>query len=899
MKIISCYINNFGCYSNQKFEFNEDLTSFFRNNGEGKTTLATFIKVMFYSFEKETSASKTRERAHYFPYSGGTYGGSINIKIYGKTYSIYREFDKTSSTKDILKIYDDKGNELKEFLTYDISLLANNIKLGELIFNIDRTAFTKTNFIYSRDLDFKMNDSIKMKIGDITIDDNSQNTYEDTINAIKEDLSDKTKKKSNGKEYNYRIKDLEKRVKENKRKINELNEKKENINLLYSELNQLDKELLELNNEQVNLNEINRKNGMLVKVNDYDTNIKNSEEKIANFKETYKIIPSSFDIDKIKDYIKELNDLTIKNKGYNLSASDIEKYKETKDKVMTKEDLEKLKRLNNLILDSSFKPLYEIDMERFSLLDNKFKNGDLIKDDILRNKIDLYSDSLKELENYKNNQLNNKYSIDENYLKYIEENIKVYEDGKNKVTEIKEKLSKKNNILIVILTIITFGIYYIIYRKKRNTLLNVVKNLEDDLKNKEKIINDFFAKFDLNKGDYSSRLNILKKEIERNKNEYSDSKIAEINKDIFDKEEELKKYFKQFNYEGSDINKIYESYDNEKKEYLSLSEKIKNNKKLEEDYNSKINAYINEENEILSKYNLSRSIDFNKQLDNIGEDINFIETHKYLYIDKEENEKNIEEINEKIKVLLMQLEIEPSLDLSVQLTKILDDYSTYNLAKNEKATFISEKDEYIKKNNLSGIETIDFEAKRNELNAKLSYVNSKITNKKEEINELETQVEEIDKLSEEIDVYQETINTYKKKVEIIEKALLYLKEANKDLENKYIGPVKNLFIDYANKIYEKIGTSVIMNYDFSVKYDINGMPRDFADLSDGERSILMLCLRFAILDFIYKDHDSVIILDDPFESLDKDKLIKAISVIKELSKRWQIIYFNAHESRSI
>ncbi len=119
------------------------------------------------------------------------------------------------------------------------------------------------------------------------------------------------------------------------------------------------------------------------------------------------------------------------------------------------------------------------------------------------------------------------------------------------------------------------------------------------------------------------------------------------------------------------------------------------------------------------------------------------------------------------------------------------------------------------------------------------------------------------------------------------------------MEAKYISPIKESFIKYSNKIYEKIGSNISMNYDYEIQYDINGQYRESKDLSEGERTIMMLALRFAILDSLYEDHDSCIILDDPFESLDPSKLSKAIDVIKELSSEWQIIYFTCHDSRKI
>ena len=46
MKLIECYVENFGKISRQKFSFKDGLNCMTEDNGSGKTTLATFIKVM-------------------------------------------------------------------------------------------------------------------------------------------------------------------------------------------------------------------------------------------------------------------------------------------------------------------------------------------------------------------------------------------------------------------------------------------------------------------------------------------------------------------------------------------------------------------------------------------------------------------------------------------------------------------------------------------------------------------------------------------------------------------------------------------------------------------------------------------------------------------------------------
>ena len=51
MKLLKCYIENFGVLQNFKYDFYDGLNTIKENNGFGKTTFATFIKSMFYGLD--------------------------------------------------------------------------------------------------------------------------------------------------------------------------------------------------------------------------------------------------------------------------------------------------------------------------------------------------------------------------------------------------------------------------------------------------------------------------------------------------------------------------------------------------------------------------------------------------------------------------------------------------------------------------------------------------------------------------------------------------------------------------------------------------------------------------------------------------------------------------------
>ena len=53
MKLISCYIENFGAIAKKQIGFDERLTSVCEENGCGKTTLAAFLEALGETSEEE------------------------------------------------------------------------------------------------------------------------------------------------------------------------------------------------------------------------------------------------------------------------------------------------------------------------------------------------------------------------------------------------------------------------------------------------------------------------------------------------------------------------------------------------------------------------------------------------------------------------------------------------------------------------------------------------------------------------------------------------------------------------------------------------------------------------------------------------------------------------------
>ena len=54
MKLRSCHIDNFGKLSDLHLEFQDGVNLFHEPNAWGKSTLAAFLRVMFYGFDSKS-----------------------------------------------------------------------------------------------------------------------------------------------------------------------------------------------------------------------------------------------------------------------------------------------------------------------------------------------------------------------------------------------------------------------------------------------------------------------------------------------------------------------------------------------------------------------------------------------------------------------------------------------------------------------------------------------------------------------------------------------------------------------------------------------------------------------------------------------------------------------------
>lgn len=175
MKLISCKINGFGTLKDFSVDFSEGLNTFYRENGFGKSTLADFIKVMLYGMPTAKRGGKDfDDRTHYYPFGGGSFGGSLTLESGGVIYRIERDFDRKSETRDTLNITDGDANIIP----------VPQEGMGEKLFGIDCESFVRTVYVSREDIETEATSSINRKLNNLIDGTAKENDFDRVVKKL-------------------------------------------------------------------------------------------------------------------------------------------------------------------------------------------------------------------------------------------------------------------------------------------------------------------------------------------------------------------------------------------------------------------------------------------------------------------------------------------------------------------------------------------------------------------------------------------------------------------------------------------------------------------------------------------------------------------------------------------
>ncbi len=177
MKLISCYIENFGGLHQYSVNFEEGLTVIEAPNGFGKTTLAEFLRAMFYGFPRASKDLQKHPRQKYLPWQGGKYGGWLLFEQDGHRYRIERSFGEKPAQDKFKLMDEDTGRESAAYTA----------NIGEELFGIDADAFQRSTYLPQNHEGGPLStDSIRAKLGNLLEDTGDMAGYEKALTRLQD-----------------------------------------------------------------------------------------------------------------------------------------------------------------------------------------------------------------------------------------------------------------------------------------------------------------------------------------------------------------------------------------------------------------------------------------------------------------------------------------------------------------------------------------------------------------------------------------------------------------------------------------------------------------------------------------------------------------------------------------
>ena len=166
-----------------------------------------------------------------------------------------------------------------------------------------------------------------------------------------------------------------------------------------------------------------------------------------------------------------------------------------------------------------------------------------------------------------------------------------------------------------------------------------------------------------------------------------------------------------------------------------------------------------------------------------------------------------------------------------------------------------------------------------------------------------TSATELEKrISGDLTAEESALRLEKERLERRRKAILaameILQRAKANMASRYLVPVETGCKQYLAELGFSEG-ELHFTSQGTPMLEQQGRMRETDYYSQGLKELLGLCMRIALVDAVYEKEMPVLILDDPLVNLDDKKTAKAKEFIKNLSKKYQILYLTCKSERKL
>lgn len=917
MRLISLHIENFGVLSNFDYSFLPGVNYICEDNGYGKSTMAAFLRVMFYGFEGETRKAKSdKERLRFLPWQGGIYGGNICFENGGRKYKLTRQFGKKKD-EDVYALQD--AERLLDVSVAELSSdsgLGGNIKalsddstdgcIGELLFDLDAESFKKSIYISQADCRAgALTGRIGVKIGNIGSGEGDLDQYDRADMSLKKKMDSITPKRATGEVYRLNEKNqaLRHALEDKHRVENDLEQVLNEITEITNGIEKCRKDQEE--SRKLQQEAIAKRETALNLQNMKDlTNQLTEETQIAQSIQTAFPggVASYEEMDKLVEEYNALQSLLGKQDGERLSEEQYSRFEQLNAKFAQKELTDawfdelamKNRRMLQLRNEESARQLSDSDAGKLAALREKFKSDQHPKNSI-RNLIGISREIDTEELRYSQLEtelLRAREEVDSSTFRAKPSKtlgtagicliaagiILVLMFVLCKLGILPSVIQGQTLILLIgaVLGVTLGGVLLLVHSsKKKEYHSEYLKYQEDSKKKKDKLDN------------LEQQLELLSEGI-KSKKDRIQSALNGYGEDT------------NLNYVNETLTALME----QAYTYEQLLEKERQMKELRSGEDSKM---LSEElSKVLSEYG------FYASEDSYGEVIGQLKTQKQQWealcenIASEKATRNrIQEAKQRILAMLDRFGLPRELaederqlrtlpmkareyaqhvavitDIKEKLEKILKDYpllETMDAAEFENIPDANELEEGFRL--LCDAETelknrLDiFEAQRKELDERIV----QLQESEQQSKELEQEIEEKTEIFRKLDMTRS-----------------YLAKAKENLISRYTDPLMKSFKKYYEMVTGISGDGIHIDAQANVRIHEKGMDREEYYFSEGNRDLIGFCMRLAYADAMYPRVKPFLVMDDPFVNLDDKRSAGALDMLKQIGNEYQVIFYTCH-----
>lgn len=209
MRINSIDIAAFGKLTDFHLEFPDGMTVVFGENEMGKTTIMSFIHMMFYGNSGKTTDVARNPRVKYRPWNSELMAGSVTFTFKGTRYRLEREFKKSNSADKITLINLDLNT---------VQSISGSDDIGAKFFGLTDAAFRRSVFIgelKSADKNEAADGEINARLANFSLtcdEDTSFETVRARLQSAKEELLSRSGKKGKYDKARIRFNELEREI---------------------------------------------------------------------------------------------------------------------------------------------------------------------------------------------------------------------------------------------------------------------------------------------------------------------------------------------------------------------------------------------------------------------------------------------------------------------------------------------------------------------------------------------------------------------------------------------------------------------------------------------------------------------------------------------------------------